>query len=272
MRIALCLYGLTGSSTNKWGLGKPLDPSMACKFFFKNLINANPNDKIDIFIHSQSYEFKKKLVSIYRPKLSIIEKQKKFTHAINHPSTKYSLSLTVFFIELVKFFYTFKSPFFLRKIRILKLTHNYSRWYSVKMSVNLKKKYEKKNNFKYDMVFLGRMDMAILSPFRINTFSRSKLTISHSNYFPTNNVKDPNAKPSKKNNKDSGIYDFWFIGPSHIINKLSLYYDRIAKYNINPHFGVLEHCAHIGIKITKKMYRWIDYELLRVKIFNSKNY
>ena len=148
MKIALCLYGLTGSSVNKWGLGKPLDPIIAFKYYLKNLINANPNDEVDIFIHSQSYKFKKKLVSIYQPKLSIIEKQKDFTYAIKkHPSTKYSLSPTVFFLDLFKFFYTFKSPLFQKKNRILKLINCYSRWYSSKISIDLKKKYEKKKKF-----------------------------------------------------------------------------------------------------------------------------
>ena len=98
MKIALCLYGLTGSHNNKWGMGKPLDPSLASKYYFKNLISANPNDKFDIFIHSQSHEQKKKLINIYQPKLSLIEKKKDFSFgAKKHPSIKYSLSLTVFF-------------------------------------------------------------------------------------------------------------------------------------------------------------------------------
>ena len=293
MKIALCLYGLTGSHNNKWGIGKPLDPSLASKYYFKNLISANPNDKFDIFIHSQSHEQKKKLINIYQPKLSLIEKKKDFSFgAKKHPSIKYSLSLTVFFLDFLKFFFTFKSPFFKRKIRILKITNCYSRWYSSKMSVDLKKRYEKKKKFKYDMVFLGRLDMALLKPFRLSTFSKSYLTMSNSNYvndkkvtaFSNNklnmmnkNLKEPGSKinepiveASKKDDHNIGVHDFWFVGPSGIIDKFSLIYDRIEKYNINPHFTVLQHCAYMGIKITKKMYRWFDYELLRIKIFERK--
>jgi len=270
MKIALCLYGLTGSSTNKWGLGTPLDPSIAYKYYVKNLIKANPNDNVDIFIHSQSKNFKKKLENIYQPKMSIIEKQKDFTYAVKkHPSIKYSLSLITFFLDLFKFFYTFKSPFAQKKIRILKLTNCYSRWYSTKILIDLKKKYEKKKNFKYDMVFVSRLDMALLKPFRIRTFSKSKLTISHSNYF-YRDIKDQSYKASKKIIDNVGAYDFWFIGPSNIIDKFGVIFNRIEKYNINPHFAVLQHCEHMGIKIAKKMYRFIDYELLRIKLFNSK--
>ena len=52
--------------------------------------------------------------------MSIIEKQKDFTYAIKkHPSIKYSLSLITFFLDLFKFFYTFKSPFAQKKSEFL---------------------------------------------------------------------------------------------------------------------------------------------------------
>jgi hypothetical protein len=270
MRIALCLYGLVGSYDNKWGLGKPLDISIAYKYYFKNLIQANPNDSVDIFIHSQSCKSKKEIQNVYKPKLALIEKKKDFTFAIKkHPSTKFSLGLIMFFVDLIKFFYNFKSPFFQRKIRTYKLINCYSRWYSSKIVINLKNKYENKNNFKYDIVFLGRLDMAILKPFKLNTFSRSYLTISHSNYFP-DKTKTPLEKPSRKIIENIGVYDFWFVGSSLVMDKFSLIYDRIEKYNINPHFTVLQHCAYIGVKIKKKMYRWFDYELIRFKFFDSR--
>lgn len=93
--------------------------------------------------------------------------------------------------------------------------------------------------------------MAILKPFKLNTFSRSHLTISHTNYVPDKN-KTNLDKPSRKIIHNIGAHDFWFVGSSLIMDKFSLIYDRIEKYNINPHFTVLQHCAHIGIKIKKK--------------------
>lgn len=123
--------------------------------------------------------------------------------------------------------------------------------------------------FKYDMVFVGRLDMAILKPFRISAFSKSQLTISHSNYF-SNNQKDSSYKASKKIIHNAGIYDFWFVGLSRIIDKFSLLFDQIDKYSPNSHFALLQHCAHMGIKKTKKMYHFLNYELLRIKIFNRK--
>lgn len=96
MRIALCLYGLIGSYDNKWGLGKPLDISIAYKYYYKYLIKANPNDSVDIFIHSQSHKFRKEIQNVYQPKLALIEKKKDFSFALrHHPSTKFSLGLTI---------------------------------------------------------------------------------------------------------------------------------------------------------------------------------
>lgn len=85
-------------------------------FFKKIIILSRDEYKQDILEKQIPKEYKKKIVNIYQPKLSIIEKQKDFTYAIKkHPSTKYSLSPTVFFLDLFKFFYTFKSPLFQKK-------------------------------------------------------------------------------------------------------------------------------------------------------------
>ena len=56
MKIAICFYGLVGSSTKKYGLGKKLDPSIAYQYYQKNVFKNLTN--FDVFIHSQSIERK----------------------------------------------------------------------------------------------------------------------------------------------------------------------------------------------------------------------
>ena len=77
MRIALCLHGLVGSESSKYGGKNNINIQIPYKFLRKNLLNSNKN-KFDIFLHSQSYEEKKRLLRLYKPKLYKIEKQKNF--------------------------------------------------------------------------------------------------------------------------------------------------------------------------------------------------
>ena len=76
MRIAICFYGLVGSKDKKYGKGTLLDPQVCYNYYKKNVFF---NDhELDIFIHSQSYESKDKILKVYNPKLYLIEKQKNF--------------------------------------------------------------------------------------------------------------------------------------------------------------------------------------------------
>ena len=57
MRIALCLHGLVGSKSSKYG-NDNINIDIPYKFLKKNLLNST-NNKIDVFLHTQSYEEKK---------------------------------------------------------------------------------------------------------------------------------------------------------------------------------------------------------------------
>ena len=85
MRIALCFYGLVGSKTDKNGTGIPLDPSIAHKLNYENIIshNISSGSEVDVFIHSWSHEHKDELVELYKPKLHVIEKQIDFPYSDN---------------------------------------------------------------------------------------------------------------------------------------------------------------------------------------------
>ncbi len=268
MKIALCLYGLTGSKNDKWGRGVNLDPKFAYNYYFKNFFRFNKN--VDVFIHSQSYENRNKLMALYKPKKFLIEKKKSFIFSLNeHPAASRIYSIKLFLIDLIKYFSDFISPKEKMRIREKKIINCYSRWYSSKAVLVLKKKYEIQNNFRYDIVFLSRLDMALLTPFKMNQFNKKNITVSNSNYFPdlSKNFLD---KPSKKIIKKQGTLDFWFAGSSENLDKLGLIYDKIKDYDINPHFTLPQHLKKMRIKISHKMYRWFDYELIRFKFFNSK--
>jgi hypothetical protein len=92
MKVAICFYGLVGSTTKKYGLGKKLDPTIAYQYYQKNVFK-NLTD-FDVFIHSQSIEKKNKLKKLYKPAAYKIEHQKNFFLNTNtHPQVLLALIL-----------------------------------------------------------------------------------------------------------------------------------------------------------------------------------
>ena len=144
MKIALCFYGLVGSKADKNGTGVPLDPALAYKLNNENLIvnNRKLGHQVDVFIHSWSHEFKDDLISLYQPSAYIIEEQQDFPDS-NKIANNRDLS------ERIKIMLSVAK----RPNTLLELKSNnqeeafraYSRWYSNKTVLELKKKHETKN-------------------------------------------------------------------------------------------------------------------------------
>ncbi len=139
MKLALCLCGIVGGATGKGGHGTLETTKQVLKIGYnrykKNLIDVN---NADIFIHCWTKELEQEIISLYQPKKYTIEKQKFFEipdHVTgggpNQPNRK---------------------------------QNHYSRWYSTKKVVELKKQYEEENNFEYDFVMVSRFDHALISP------------------------------------------------------------------------------------------------------------
>tara|TARA_A100001015_G_scaffold141911_1_gene157501 strand:- start:5319 stop:6101 length:783 start_codon:yes stop_codon:yes gene_type:complete len=253
MRIALCFYGLVGSTNFKYGSGKSLNPNLCANLYKKNFISHH--DKVDIFIHSQSYDFKEKLIKIYKPKKSLIEKKKNFFwKAFFHPKVLLSI-----IISLKNFDLKFKDF----KDKHIRTINAFSRWYSTKTVVMLKKKYEKERNKNYDLVLLTRLDWAFLKPLRLNKNMKKKFIVSNHNDVPS--PRNKYKSKVKKNNKteEKGLADYWFIGGNDIINNFSKVYDRKYSYEISPHVSSFQHSKFLKQKISFLGYRGIDHELMR---------
>ena len=260
MRIALCFYGLAGSQSSKYGVNKNIDIEIPFKLFKKNLIDLYKG-KIDIFLHSQSFEEKNKLLKLYKPKLYKIEEQKDFKYSINHPHLKnlYLLKLKIYFEKLLG---QKKSQ---RKLDYLikKAYASYSRWYSLQQSVQLKRKYETKMRFDYDLVFITRYDIIIKKKYYLHKFDNSKLTVPHHNTIPgpLNNYKSKPLKDNRTNYK--GISDLWFASSSKNMDNFANLFDRITQYPISPHYSSYNHAKHLNLDLDFKFYRYFDHELLR---------
>ena len=269
MKIAFCIHGLVGSKGLKYGSlhkNENIDPKIPYSYYKKNIFDLYKG-KIDVFLHTQSHESKDELLKLYKPKLYKIEKKKNFNYSKKHPHLK-NLKFLKFkvYIENIlgiknaekKFNYLIKKAF-----------ASYSRWYSLRESIKLKKKYEVLKNFKYDLVFITRYDLIIKKKFNLNKFDVEKLTISNHNTIPSprNNYK---AKALKNNTTiTKGISDLWFASSSSNIDKFSLLFNRIAKYPLSNHFSSYYHAQYIKLDLDFKYYRYFDFELLR-RIKKSK--
>ena len=269
MKIAFCLHGLVGSQVVKYGSvhkGENIDTKISYKYYKKNILDLYKG-KIDIFLHSQSYEEKNKLLKLYKPKLHKIEKKKFFNYSINHPHLK-RLKLLKLKMYIEKIFGIKNSE---KKYNYLtkKAYAAYSRWYSFREAIKLKKKYELKKNFKYDLVFITRYDLIIKKKFYLHSFDQSKLTISNHNTIPgpRNFYKTKPLKNDRTNAK--GISDLWFASSSINMDKFSLLFNRIRYYPLSSHFSSYNHAQHINLNLDFRYFRYFDFELFR-RIKKSK--
>ena len=253
MKIALCFYGLVGSSEFKHGLGKPLNPRLCAEYYKKNFLDLN--ETVDIFVHSQSIEFKDQINEIYKPCKSIIEKKKTFFfQALFHPNILLSILGSLRRMD-------FRFKYFREKVN--RANNYFSRWYSTQMVMKLKKKYEEEKNFNYDLVFLTRLDWAFLKPLVLTEKMKNKFTLSNHNDVPSprNNYE---AKVVKKNlTQEKGFADYWFIGNSKDLDKFSDLYDKKYFYPISPHFASMQHAKYLKLNVEFLGWRGEDHEMMR---------
>lgn len=262
MKIALCMYGLVGSVSDKNGDGKPLDPSIAYNLNYENLIKDND---VDIFIHSWSADHKEELLSLYKPKKSIIEPQREFPESVSLlKNVSIRQRLKEFFLKTVK-------PDMYTDIiseRKKYAFRAYSRWYSNKKAIELKREYEEEEGFKYDCVLILRLDVGFYSMLDLEKYDMDHFYASNWNDYPTelNDFK----MNFENHNLGSGFLDFWFFSNSDYMDKFGGLFDDINKYNISPHRSSYEHVKSFTNKIKYTQYRWQDFEMIRRKEFSAK--
>ena len=176
MKIAFCLHGNVGmlythKRNYKWD--QYIDYRIGYTHFKKHIFNINNN--VDVFIHSWNTDFKKGIKDIYKPKLSLFEKQKTFGAEWKD------------------------------KVGATRKEHMFSRWYSAKESLRLKREYEEKNNFTYDYVISTRFDLLFLEDLNFNLFEDNSLL-----YVPLNKTFMPH---------NPRILDYFFFSNSKNMDK-----------------------------------------------------
>ena len=223
-----------------------------------------------MFIHSWSYDFKDRLVELYKPKKALIENQMDFQTKVIRFKNKfpaYRSKLKLIFLKMFN-----KNEYFkLINLREKELFRACSRWYSSKKSLGLKIEYEKENGFKYDAVMITRLDVGFFTELVFDKYDLKYFYASHRNDAAQ---KSTNYKANYMNyDEGNTLLDLWFFSNSDNMDKFSLLYDYIDNYEASPHKSSRQHVdTFIGKeKVKYTMYRWFDFELIRRKLFKSND-
>lgn len=275
MKVAFCLYGLAGGVNDKFG-GLPVDFNMGFKNYKSHILDKND---CDVFIHTWSVQFEKQIKEIYKPKKSIFEKQ-------------------IIFHEPNFLYKTFsKEP--------KRLNNIYSRWYSTKKAIELKKEYEEENGFKYDCVFITRFDVAFFTDLIFNKYDMNNFYAAINSKYYTKDGKEILNREFRKlsdeersnlvrrpfgypHDPEKGIMDYWFFSNSENMDKFSKLYGNLWQYMkeirsknsilsrfnyriYNNHILAVQHLKNIGLieklKFTLNMFD--DFELVRRRFFSA---
>lgn len=222
MKVALCLNGMaqhTGKKIvggqmwdGKTGKRTPVEWKRGLEHYQRHMFAYND---VDIFIHTPSVNVEQELVAAYSPKTAIFEPDPKFNIA-----TTSKAQITV------------------------------ARWYSIQKCMQLKQQYEEKHNFKYNIVMIGRFDVAWMVDVHFDQFDPNYFyasnwcvmkmlngrNIRHENWFLQgwDKKNDPTLIHTHIGYPYDPHYpalaDYWFFGGSEIMDQFGNLYDNIGRF------------------------------------------
>lgn len=232
MKIALCLNGMAQHPGKKivggqmWdgktGKRTPVEWQRGLEHYQKHLFVHND---IDVFVCTPSVHAEKELLDAYKPKAAIFEPDPKFNTAGMKVDKNYPAGID-------------------SKTQI-----TIARWYSVQKCVQLKKRYEEKHNFKYDIVMVGRFDVCWMCDVHFDQFDPNYFYASHWCVMKQKNGRGIRHEDwflygwDKKDNRDlqhihtgyphtphyPALADYWFFGGTELMDKFGDLYDDIGQ-------------------------------------------
>lgn len=264
MKIAFCLFGVVGGDKGKSGTGSPTEVlKIGHEFIDKNIFQHND---VDVFIHTWTTEEKENIESLYKPKKAIYQEQ-----------------------------IDFEVPSHVGGSEKRKKNH-YSRWYSTKKTLELKKQYEEENNFEYDFVMVCRFDIAFRKKLDFNDYDNyyfyagnwNRVHDAYGNQIKNrlyyNIMSDPTIDKSGFVQRmggypynEEGLVDFWFFGGSETMDEFGELYDNLDEYTkpwncptdhegwISNHRLSIYHLGRMGFldKLKFAYYLHDDFPLVR---------
>ena len=217
-RVAFCLYGIVGGTNGKSGdKGNEATSedilNLGYKHYKKHIFDKNKN--IDVFIHTWSVDSEEEIKKLYQPKKSTFQKQ-----------------------------IIFDIPDYVKGEHKRKQNH-YSRWYSTKKVIELKSLYEKKNNFKYDIIFLTRFDIAWQKNLDFSKYDPQFFYAA--DCFQVKPLWGFIPLKYGYPYQNEGIADLWFFSNSNYMDLFSTLYDQLNEYSKpdkcpnSPNTGITNH-------------------------------
>lgn len=206
-KIALCLFGSVGfKSKPKSSSNEVLDPENCFATFKEILLDKY---SIDTFIHTWSSDYDEKLINLYQPKSSLIEKQINFETNLDD----YTLKNIDFHDELGDLKYLNEKPSTYLKNFIFRTK---SRWHSQLTSLQLMKKFKTEKNLNYDIVIQSRLDLLI------KNLDLKKLDLGFMNLV------------NHTHHKENQLFDIFFVSNYKNSIKFLNIKDRLNVYPICP--------------------------------------
>jgi len=284
MKVAVCLIGMIGGKSGKYGLNQSTDVLESGHRQYKKHILDN-ND-VDVFCHSSSVDFKDEIIEAYKPKRYLFIPEPRF-----------------------------QIPDYVTGTEERKRAH-YHMWFSYQTVSLLRKDYERETGQKYDFVYTGRYDVAWQTDINFSELDKDKFYAGYWNRIYHNNKAIANykwhslekdlavdGKLTKKQiekgytidlvgypHNDEGLIDRWFIANPHNMDIFSTLFNYLNEYTlpnkkwnkdnsivdsagtISNHRLAPAHLERLGLldKLELKFYTHDDFPLVRRLYFKNK--
>ena len=233
LKVALCLTGMASHPGKKvvggqmWngktGKRTPVEWKKGLEHYQRHMFAHND---VDVFMHTPSLTAEQELRDAYKPKGAIFEPDPKFNIAGAKVDKDYPDGIT-------------------SKTQI-----TIARWYSIQKCMQLKKQYEEAQGFKYDMVMIGRFDVAWMVDVHFDQFDPNHFYASnwcvmkmqnghgirHEDWFlhGWDKKNDPTLVHTHigypHNPGYQALADYWFFGGTELMDQFGDLYNNIGRF------------------------------------------
>ena len=222
-KIAFCLHGIVGGIGGKYGEGDSLESlELGYKHYKKYILDHND---CDVFCHTATLERSDDIINLYNPV------SYKFLKQPNFPLPPHSGRI-----------FTGSNN--------TRIQAHYHKWFSHKHVSELRKEYERETGVKYDMMYIGRYDLAWNTVVNFSKFDPNKFWLGHWNRLEgisnpewyKKRLKEnlPLIKDNKYNNEDiklvgyphndEGVIDQWAFSSPKNMDMYCTLYDHMNEY------------------------------------------
>ena len=234
-KIAICLFGYTGSTDNRENITSEFDP------LYSFNINQNKFYKdydIDFFIHSWSTNYKSKLIE-FTIQRDYFEKQPNFLE----------IKLNDYNLDQIETYQGIIKKHNSNAINYLKnlIVASNSRWVSNCKAIKLMQNYKLNNNCNYDLVIQMRLDLIFCNKLNLNSLDK--------NIF---------YHPVRDNEKEIAINDYFFISNFENAISFSDIVNNLTQLSIRAPCAAKQFLDKLNIKHQEFLMFKKDFNILRI--------